>query len=618
MSAFSRQIGDGAFKDESSRNAKQEAKKIPAEVIRKAKGLVVFNILRAGLWESGAGGSGVVVSRLKDGSWSYPAAIKLSTPEVGVVLGVDIFDCVLVLNTQQSLDAFKRGFCVLGGDNYSVTGPLDVGWFLEADDRSRNAPIFSYFRSQKYYAGVQAVDFAFNARDDENQNFYSPQRLSIQDILAGQVRSPPTSLNSFMTCLKASQGDGEFDDSQAAPPSDFSMIDEGHSFAIPDIEDPDQYGYAALEKQGILVVDAATKSPVSAEAFEFHPSFKSPAFEKYHRKGDNSSISGRSSWRQSTMGSADRHDNASVRSIRSGTDRSVPPSPAFASPEIGQIQLEDAEEQSQSGYGHSAEADAYFGGASVEAREPTNGMAATKDSDRPSMRSKPLSPLAAEDTSDATKSHGRSASTATTRTHTRVESANVVSDNDSTNEPSRHEGQREQQRASHDTLRETFEERLNDDDESTDKPEDDNDSDTFEDPDEEFEIHDASASQPTPINQTGATAVSVSKAKVVTVPKAMTPSLPLRNPGRLTMMRTPSTDQVPQTDTGESPDDDDVNANTAMADRKQVPLPNDEDKTRPDSPEPTTENDRPHPQASLAGMRKGLSRSPSPDQSPDR
>lgn len=578
----------------------------------------MFNILRAGLWETGAGGCGVVVSRLKDGSWSFPAAIKLSTPEIGVVLGVDIFDCVLVLNTQHSLDAFKRGFCVLGGDNYSVTGPLDVGWFLEADDRSRNAPIFSYFRSQKYYAGVQAVDFAFSARDDENQNFYSPQRLSLQDILAGQVRSPPASIGGFMTCLKASQGDGEFDDSQAQPPSDFSMIDEGQAFAIPDIEDPDQYGYAALERQGILVVDAATKSPVPADTFEFHPSMKSPAFEKYHRKGDASSISGRSSWRQSTMGSFDRQDNASVRSIRSGTDRSVPPSPAFASPEIGQIQLEDTEQQSQSHFGHSAEADAYFGGAGAEDRSLSDAAITKRHSNRSSMPSVPLSPPATEDMSHASTTHERSSSTATTRTNLYSGSANVVSDSQVMNHSHQHEAAGEQPRASHETLRETSVERQSNGLPVDKKEEDEDDSETFEDPDEEFEIHDASASQPTPVNQSGATAVSVSRAKVVTVPKVMTPSLPVRNPGRLTMMRTPSADQVSQQEEKSASDDNETHSNTASAEPIPASAAGDEQSARPISPEPASENRRPEPQTSLAGMRKGLSRSPSPERSPER
>ena len=53
--------------------------KIPTSVIRKAKGLAIFTTMRSGLWISGAGGSGVLVARKEDGTWSPPCGILLHT-----------------------------------------------------------------------------------------------------------------------------------------------------------------------------------------------------------------------------------------------------------------------------------------------------------------------------------------------------------------------------------------------------------------------------------------------------------------------------------------------------------------------------------------------------------
>lgn len=82
---------DGFYSEETKKaDSKDEVKgkqrvikKIPEKVIREAKGLAIFTTMRTGLWISGAGGSGVVVARKEDGTWSEPAGIMLHTAAVG-------------------------------------------------------------------------------------------------------------------------------------------------------------------------------------------------------------------------------------------------------------------------------------------------------------------------------------------------------------------------------------------------------------------------------------------------------------------------------------------------------------------------------------------------------
>lgn len=78
---------DGFYSEESKKALSQDEvkgkqrviKKIPQKVIQEAKGLAIFTTMRSGLWISGAGGSGVVVARKEDGTWSEPAGIMLHT-----------------------------------------------------------------------------------------------------------------------------------------------------------------------------------------------------------------------------------------------------------------------------------------------------------------------------------------------------------------------------------------------------------------------------------------------------------------------------------------------------------------------------------------------------------
>lgn len=280
---------------------------IPPDIISKAKGLIICSILRAGLWESGAGGSGVAVARLEDGSWSCPAAIQVQTAEIGVIVGVDIYDCILVLNSDKSVEAVRNGRFFVGADLYAVSGPLTISWFMDSDNRSRNAPVFSYIGSQNYFAVAELDNTTFvTERLQENEDFYSPQKIAAVDILRGKVTSPPSTVLSFREMLRVAQGDKDVDNALipiGPPPSDFKVVEEGHAFGVPDIEDPDPYGVMALEKQGLLLRDAQTKRTALPETFDFNPSLTSPVHERYHRRlGDSSSLSGRSSWRASTLG----------------------------------------------------------------------------------------------------------------------------------------------------------------------------------------------------------------------------------------------------------------------------------------------------------------------------
>lgn len=283
-------------------------KKIPSEVIRNAKGLAIFTTMRTGLWISGAGGSGILVGRQEDGSWSPPAGIMLHTAGLGFLVGVDIYDCVLVINTAQALAAFSKWRCTVGGEISAVAGPVGMGGMLDTDFK-KQAPIFTYLKSRGFYAGVQIDGTVIIERTDENERFYK-EKLPASDIVAGKVRHPPFELRMLMETLKAAQGDKDVNESYLPiepPPADFEVVESGHVFGVPDKEDPDPYGVLALEKEGLHIKEAATKMEVPAEAFDFRPSASSPIYGTYRRSLDGQSIKS-NTWRHSTVSaSTERH-----------------------------------------------------------------------------------------------------------------------------------------------------------------------------------------------------------------------------------------------------------------------------------------------------------------------
>ncbi|KAG7009597.1 hypothetical protein G7Y79_00002g007120 [Physcia stellaris] len=261
-------------------------KKIPTEVIRNAKGLAIFTTMRTGLWVSGAGGSGILVARTATGEWSPPSGILLHTAGLGFLVGVDIYDCVVVINTDKALEAFTKIRVTLGGEISAVAGPVGVGGVLETELHKRQAPVWNYLKSRGFYAGVQIDGTVIIERGDENERFYG-ERISVADILAGKARHPPHELQTLMATIKAAQGD--FVEASALPAEptpgdmDIEKPEVAPGFGLPAEDDPDPFGVKALEKEGLEIKVAGTRSSPSMEVFEYKPSPSSPIYGNFRR-----------------------------------------------------------------------------------------------------------------------------------------------------------------------------------------------------------------------------------------------------------------------------------------------------------------------------------------------
>lgn len=277
--------------------------KIPSTVVRNAKGLAIFTTMRTGLWVSGSGGSGVLLARIPEtGEWSPPSGIMLHTAGIGFLAGADIYDCVVVINTYEALEAFKRVRCTIGGELSAAAGPVGVGGVLESEVHKRQAPIWTYMKSKGLYAGVAVDGTIIIERTDENERFYG-ERIPVNEILAGKIRHPPDSIKTLMQTVKAAQGD-DVDESLVAPPGETPgdmeiEHDDSPAFGVPAADDPDPYGVKALEAEGLFIREAGTKARPTHDVFEFRPNPASPVFATFSRRSHDSSP--RTSWRASVQ-----------------------------------------------------------------------------------------------------------------------------------------------------------------------------------------------------------------------------------------------------------------------------------------------------------------------------
>jgi hypothetical protein len=169
-----------------------------------------------------------LIARKADGTWSPPSGILIHTLGVGFMAGIDIYDCVVVINDRKALEAFSKVRVSLGGEISVVAGPVGAGGILESEVMKDRKPLWSYMKSRGLYGGIQLDGTIIVERNDENARFYG-ERLPISQILAGNVKRVPSETRMLMEVVKQAEGRTDVDTvvldqaSQQPPPSDFPV-----------------------------------------------------------------------------------------------------------------------------------------------------------------------------------------------------------------------------------------------------------------------------------------------------------------------------------------------------------------------------------------------------------
>lgn len=98
------------------------------------------------------------------------------------MIGIDVYDCVLVIRSQKALDSFATHKATIGTELAVAAGPYGAGAAVEAG--LEKAPLFSYVRSRGLYAGVELVGQVFVERFDENAAMYAWPGVKAGDIVS--------------------------------------------------------------------------------------------------------------------------------------------------------------------------------------------------------------------------------------------------------------------------------------------------------------------------------------------------------------------------------------------------------------------------------------------------
>ena len=187
-------------------------------------------MFRSGLGISGAGGSGIVMSRYENGDWGAPSGILVHTVGWGLMVGVDVYDVVLVLRTQEAVNAFKHPKISIGGELSVAAGPVGNGAIV--DSGLEASPCLSYVKSKGLYAGAQLDGSIFLTRSDENARYYNYPGIPIETILDNKLpkHQIPYTCKSVWQALYVAEGRPDYMGTDAIPegpsPGNYEATDE--------------------------------------------------------------------------------------------------------------------------------------------------------------------------------------------------------------------------------------------------------------------------------------------------------------------------------------------------------------------------------------------------------
>ncbi|KAM7492506.1 hypothetical protein LguiA_035427 [Lonicera macranthoides] len=168
-------------------------KSIPDAILKQAKGLAILTVAKVGVMVTYNVGTGLVVARREDGTWSPPSAISSFGIGWGAQVGGELTDFIIVLRTNEAIRTFGGNMHLSVGAGLSAAVGI-VGRAAEADIRAGDggyAACYTYSCSKGAFVGCSLEGNVVTTRVQENSRFYGNSSIKTSDILLGSLPCPP-------------------------------------------------------------------------------------------------------------------------------------------------------------------------------------------------------------------------------------------------------------------------------------------------------------------------------------------------------------------------------------------------------------------------------------------
>lgn len=159
-------------------------------LLRQAKAVIVVpQLLKAGLIIGGEGGSGLLMARNAQGRWSSPAFYSLGAGSIGLQIGAQISEVVLLVMNNRALDKLLADKVTLGGD-VSVAAGNDGGSLQARTTTNVGADIYAFARNKGLFGGLTLEGGWLTPDVKANHAYYGPNATA-HDIIIDQKYTSP-------------------------------------------------------------------------------------------------------------------------------------------------------------------------------------------------------------------------------------------------------------------------------------------------------------------------------------------------------------------------------------------------------------------------------------------
>jgi SH3 domain-containing YSC84-like protein 1 len=165
---------------------------VPQDLLDKAECIVVLpSVKKFAIGIGGSYGGGAMICRSGErftGRWGAPAMYKLEGGNIGLQLGGQATDFVLLVMNPKGAESLMSSKAKLGADASAAAGPKGRA-ATAATDVAMRAEVLSYSRSRGLFGGVSLEGSTLRPDGDANKKVYG-RELSAKEILReGRVQA---------------------------------------------------------------------------------------------------------------------------------------------------------------------------------------------------------------------------------------------------------------------------------------------------------------------------------------------------------------------------------------------------------------------------------------------
>jgi lipid-binding SYLF domain-containing protein len=228
-----------------------------ANMLQRARAaLICPRVFKAGFIVGGSGGECVLAARAANGTWSYPAFFAIGSASVGLQLGLQDSEVVMMVMTNRGLNALLSSHFTFGADASAVVATFGGG-VQGATTTAAGADIVAFVKSRGAFVGLSLSGSVLSERSNWDEAYYG-RPVDTRAIVVRMAASNPGA--DPLRALLTRYGSGQ----PAAPPARPGGYAEGPAGAAPAYGQP-VYGQSGTGPTAGAPVALSPSGPIEQQ-----------------------------------------------------------------------------------------------------------------------------------------------------------------------------------------------------------------------------------------------------------------------------------------------------------------------------------------------------------------